>query len=112
MNSDFSDELLEKLILDGIVEFAGLDKNGEMLYSFSPDIETKAPGIFEVMMDFRMRDVRQLWALGFLDMDIAEINPLVRLTSKAFNKEELAKLDKDLRISLEEIKRHMEQKSE
>lgn len=112
MNSDFSDELLEKLILDGIVEFAGLDKNGEMLYSFSPDIETKAPGIFEVMMDFRMRDVRQLWALGFLDMDIAEVNPLVRLTSKAFNKEELAKLDKDLRISLEEIKRHMEQKSE
>lgn len=112
MTNDFSDELLEKLILDGIVEFAGLDENGEMLYSFAPDIAQKAPGIYEVMMDLRMKDVRQLWALGFLEMDVSEINPLVRITRLAFDTDALNKLDKDLLIALEEIKRHMQQKSE
>jgi hypothetical protein len=105
---DFRDELLEQLILDGIVEFAGLDKNGEMLYSFAEDIATKAPGIFEIMMDMRLRDIRQLWALGYLQMNISDSNPTVRLTKLALDNDALDRLDPDLRIALDELKQMMQ----
>lgn len=109
---DFRDEVLEKLILDGIVEFAGVDKNGELLYSFSPDIEEKAPGIFELMMDMRMRDIRDLWALGFLKMDITSENPTVTITEKAFDEESLSSLNEDLALALEEIKGMMRKRDD
>ena len=38
---NFNEENLEKLILDGVVEFAGLDEDGEMLYAFAKDLEEK-----------------------------------------------------------------------
>lgn len=109
---DFRDEVLEKLILDGIVEFAGVDKNGELLYSFAPDIADRAPGIFELVMDMRMRDIRDLWAMGFLKMNIEEPNPTVTLTSKAFDLDALAGLDQDLAMALDEIKDMMRKRDE
>jgi hypothetical protein len=108
----FDDELVERLILDGIVEFAGLDKNNQMLYSFSDDIKDKAPGLYEVMIDYRMRDVRDLWALGFLSMNIDEPNPLVRITEKALDEAEIAKLDDDLALCLNDIKSAMLKRDE
>jgi hypothetical protein len=101
---DFRDEVLEKLILDGIVEFAGVDSEGELLYSFSDDIVTKSPGIYQMVMDMRLRDIRDLWAMGFLKMDITDKNPSVTLTEQAFDPSATAKLNKDLAIALMEIK--------
>ncbi len=109
---DFSDEMLEKLILDGIIEFAGFYTKGNMLYSFAEDIATKAPGIYEVMMDLRMQDIRNLWALGYLDMDIHQSNPTIRLTKLAFDQDAIYKLDDDLQIALEEIKSLMLKRDE
>lgn len=109
---DFRDEILEQLILDGLVEFAGLDKNGEMLYSFAEDIETKAPEIFNIMMDYRMRDIRDLWALGFLKMDITSPNPTVTITEKAIDDEAIGTLSDDLQIALEEIKSMMRKRDD
>jgi hypothetical protein len=101
---DIDDELIEKLILDGFVEFAGLDHNNEMLYSFAEDIDVRAPGMYEMMIDMRMKDIRALWSLGFLSMNIDESNPTVTITEKALDDDALASLDMDLYIALQGIK--------
>ena len=42
---------------------------------------------------------------GFVDMDIFEENPVVKLTAKAFNKDEVYKLNEELFDFLKQIKR-------
>lgn len=100
----FDDEFLEKLILDGMVEFAGLDqKTGEMLYSFTDKAMRSNPDFFTTVMDSQVRDIYSLWERGFLDMNIAESNPLVRITKKALDRKEVDGLPIDLRLALEQI---------
>lgn len=104
---DMDDEMIERLILDGIVEFAGLDKDGEMLYSFAPNIEKLAPFIFEAIMNEHRNDVTALWQEGFLDMDVTKDNPVVKITPRALNEEALNSLPPHLRSVLEAIKHRM-----
>ena len=101
---NFGDEHLEQLILDGIVEFAGLDKNGEMLYAFSPDLESRAPGIFKIVQETHMQDIYYLWEQGYLAMDATQANPLVTPTAKALMPEEVEKLPDYMQLLLEQIK--------
>lgn len=101
---NFNDDDLEQLILDGIVEFAGLDSNGDMLYSFSKDIETKAPAIYHMVQEMHMQDIYVLWEMGFIAMDVTQANPLARVTELAFDEEALSKLPTHMRIMLEQIK--------
>lgn len=104
---NFEEEHLEQLILEGIVEFAGLDKNGEMLYSFTPDLETKAPGIHRMVMDLHMQDVYYLWEQGFLSMDATQKNPLVTPTPKALDPDAIENLPAHMQLLLEQIKEAM-----
>jgi hypothetical protein len=47
-----------------------------------------------------------LWQQGFLFIsDLSEANPIVSVTEKAFDQEEIDQLDEDRRRSLLEIKR-------
>jgi hypothetical protein len=100
---NFDDELLEQLILDGIIEFSAMSSDGEMLYSFSTDIAEKAPAIYELMMAMHMQEIYELWKLGFLQMDITQENPLVTITTKALDEEQVGELSKPLRMALTEI---------
>ena len=99
----FEDEMLERLILDGVVEFAGLDKDGQMLYSFAPDLETKKPEMFKIVQQLHMNDIYYLWEKGFLTMDATVANPAVNITPMAFDKEEVEKLPDHLQLLLEQI---------
>lgn len=100
---NFSDEQLEKLILDGIVEFAGLDENNEMLYSFAEDLQEKMPDLYDLVMETHMRDIYELWERGFLQMDITAEQPLVRITEAALMPEAVETLEPYLRLALEQI---------
>lgn len=101
----FDDDLLEQLILDGVVEFAGIDNDtGEMLYSFSPDLADKSPEIFKRVVEMHIGDIHKLWELGFLDMDMTENNPLVNITEQALDIDKIKTLPNELRIVLEQIK--------
>jgi hypothetical protein len=44
-----------------------------------------------------------LWAEGFLDIDVTETNPMVKLTPKAFDDAEVDKLPKEKQYTLKEI---------
>lgn len=104
---NFNEEHLEQLILEGIVEFAGLDKDGEMLYSFTPDLETKAPAIHRIVQDLHMQDIYYLWEQGYLQMDVTKPNPLVTPTVKALDEEAVEQLPPHLKILIEQIKEEM-----
>lgn len=100
---NFDDEVLEQLILDGIVEFSAMSSTGEMLYSFASDLAEKAPAMYELMMAMHMQEIYDLWKLGFLQMDITQENPLVTITEKALDEDQVSTLSKTLRAALSEI---------
>lgn len=101
-----NDELVEKMMLEGVVEIAGIDSTtGEFLYSFTPKLKEKYPMLFNELQTYISKEMMDLWQGGFVSMDVMEENPIVSLTDKAFIKEEVDKLGEELRHSLNELKR-------
>lgn len=101
--SDSGDKI-EDLILSGALEVAGVDlETGEMLYNFTDKLRNISPELHKEMSDYITKETMSLWVDGFLDIDITEKNPLVRLTEKAFNDEEVGKLNKEKQYTLKEI---------
>lgn len=101
-----SDSMIDKMILEGVIEISGVDgENGELLYSFTPKLKDKYPVIYREMQTSLSKEMMDLWADGFVTMDVTLENPLVGLTKKAFDNKEVEKLDKGLQHSLKELKR-------
>lgn len=98
------DELLEDLILRGAVEIAGLDENGEPLFSFTEKIFEIAPEIARGIDEAFYSDIMALWQSGFLEMNITDVNPKVSLTELSFNNEAVDRLPKQLKLTLSVIK--------
>lgn len=105
------DDYLEHLILSGAAEFAGLDPDtGEMLYSFTNKLESVSPHLYKRVNESFYQEILSLWQLGFLEMNMLESNPEVMLTKKAFDTNEISKLDNNLRVALRDIIRAYYQK--
>jgi hypothetical protein len=97
---------IEELILSGALEFSGVDiDSGEMLYNFTDKLKDISPELFKDMSDYISTETMYLWSEGFLDIDVTEINPMVRLTPKAFDDSEINKLSKEKQLTLREIMR-------
>lgn len=101
------DELFNDLIDSGAVELTALDQNGNPLYSFTDKIFEIAPKFARQLENAFHEDMMTLWELNFLEMDVTLLNPVVRITDKAKNPEEVSRLSDDLRITLETIKNAM-----
>jgi len=101
---------IEELIMAGIVEVAGIDENtGEFLYDLTGDFYGIAPEIYQNRMEEMQSQVMHFWKLGFLDLDDPESrNPVVTLSEKAFDEEEIALLPPELKEVFLEIKRLFE----
>ena len=101
--SDSGDKI-EDLILSGALEVSGIDiDSGEMLYNFTDKLKDINPELFKDMSDYISTETMSLWAEGFLDIDVTEKNPIVRLTKKAFDDTEINKLPKEKQYTLKEI---------
>jgi hypothetical protein len=101
-----SGDRIEELILSGALEFSGVDiDSGEMLYNFTDKLKDISPELFRDMSDYISTETMYLWSEGFLDIDVTEINPMVRLTPKAFDDSEINKLSKEKQLTLREIMR-------
>jgi hypothetical protein len=91
--ADFSNEILEALILEGAAEVAGMDMDtGEMLYSFTSKLNEVSPEIYTHVTTIFYETVMSLWEKGFLDMDLTKKEPIVTLSDKAFDLDEVEKL--------------------
>ena len=65
-----------------------------------------SPMLYDEHLNNIENEIMYFWQYGFLSMnDITQANPLIRLTTKAFDQEALASLPKDKLFVLEDIKR-------
>ena len=97
------EEFLDILILEGVVEVAGIDsKTGEMLYSFTKKI-LERPELMAIIADTHVQEIYYLWEQGFLNMNMLEDNPTVRITPKALDDNEVDQLPLHLQIALRQI---------
>ena len=97
---------MEKLILSGALEFAGLDsKTGEVLYSFTNKIKEVMPELYKQHINHVNQEILKLWEYGFVNINFLEDNPQVTLTEKAFDNRALEEIPSEMVWGLEEIKR-------
>lgn len=102
------DKIIEDLILKGALEVAGIDiETGEPLYNFTHKLKHVSPELDQEMQTFFSQEMMFLWENGFVEMDITEADPIVRLTEKAFNNKEVLKLDKNKQYTLKDIIRQL-----
>jgi len=105
------DKIIDNLILKGGLEAAAIDEEtGEMLYSFTPKIKDLMPELYNDHMSTVNAGVMNLWEKGFLNLDLFEKDPIITITPKALNKEEVGSLSKQERWSLFEIIRLLQRK--
>ena len=96
--------MIERLILNGSLEVAGVDlETNELLYNFTDKLQVTHPSLYNEFVTFFSQETLELWEHGFLEMDMLSNNPSVRLTEKALDDIEVAKLDKQKQFSLKEI---------
>ena len=99
-------EIIDKLILSGALQVAGVDsETGDFLYQFTPKLKEVMPELYDEHMNHVNGELMRLWEKGFLNINFMEENPIVTLTDKALDQEELNKLSKEDKWGIEEIKR-------
>jgi len=101
---------IEELILNGIVEVAGIDPNtGEFLYNFTPMLQELMPDMWNEKLDTINKEIMFFWQLGFLQIDnMGSRNPLISLTEKAVDQEAILQLPEEKQVVFEELKKLFE----
>jgi hypothetical protein len=105
---DFNEDALSNMILEGLVEVAGIDEEtGDFLYSFTDKLSDTYPEMARISEEMFLSDVNLLWEMGFVSMNIADANPLVTLTEKSFDRDLVSGLSPELRTVLNLLKNAM-----
>jgi hypothetical protein len=100
------DDLINNLILQGALEVAGLDsETGEFLYAVTPKLQDVMPDMYEDHLKVVNKDLLNLWEKGYLDIDFFLADPIVTISKKGLDKNEISKLTKPEIWALEEVKR-------
>lgn len=107
MSSD--DDIIQDLILKNAIQFAGVNENGEMLYSFTPKIKDIMPDLYNAHLNNVNTEMMNLWEKGFVNIDLMSEDPIVTLTPKAFGYDIFTLSDEE-QWSLMEIKRVLSNK--
>jgi len=95
---------IDKLILEGGLEFAGKDsQTGEVLYRPTDRLKEIDARLSEDLSVYFSDITLKLWQKGFLDMNVTERDPLVKLGDKSFDLASVQSLDKDERVVIEQI---------
>jgi hypothetical protein len=103
---DNFDETINKLILDGVLEIAGINiDTGEPLYNFTPKLKDYNQELYDIHNNYFFQELTNLWEKGFINMSFFDNDPSVTLTKKASDIDEIQKLSRDEKHSLNEIKR-------
>lgn len=103
---DKNQNIMDFLIINGALEVAGIDsENGQFLYQFTPKLREVMPELYNEHLNHVNSELMGLWEKGYLNIDLTDDNPIVTLSEKAVDPEQLAKLSKDEQWSINEIRR-------
>lgn len=98
------DEIIDSLILNGGLEFAGVDEEtGEPMYRPTSKLKNIDPKLSEDMSSYFSATTMKLWEKGFINMDVTIENPLVKLAEKSFDIDAINLLGKEERVVIREI---------
>jgi hypothetical protein len=107
-NDDDISIMIDKLILDGGIEMAGLHPiTNEMLYRFTPKLKEIMPELYKEHLNMVNAELMSLWEKGFVDIDFFSEDPTISLTAKAADYVEVFNLSPEEQWSLAEIVRSM-----
>ena len=107
----YEDEEIERLILLGALEPAGVDeKTGEFLYNFTDKLANINPELHKDISLHLHTETMYLWSHGFLNMDVTSSNPIIKLGPKAFDLNAIGLLEKNKRLVFERIKKVLSDK--
>lgn len=105
-DDDSISKIIDNLILEGGIEVAGIDPDtGEMLYAFTPKVKEIMPELYNDHLNFVNDELMVLWEKGYVNIDFFMDDPLISLSDKAYIQEEVDKLSKQEKWSLQELKR-------
>ena len=100
------DDQIENMILDGSLEVSGIDEaTGEFLYTFTEKLAENYPELYKETQTYFSKEMMFLWENNFVVMDVTDSNPLVSLTEKALNEEQVSKLRPEVQLMLKEVVR-------
>ena len=103
---------IDYLILNKALEVVGVDSTtGELLYGFTPKIKEIMPELYREHLNHVNSEIMTMWEKGFVNVDLLSDEPIVTLTDKAFDKNEVANLSQDHRWALDEMKRLMKRRN-
>jgi len=105
-DDDAISQIIDDLILEGGLEVAGVDpETGEMLYLFTPKVKDLMPDLYNDHLNFVNDELMALWEKGFVSIDFFKDDPPISLNEKAYNPQEIDKLSKQEKWSIQELKR-------
>jgi len=101
--------IIDKMLLAGAIEVAGLHKDtGEFLYSFTPQLKELSPEMSAHVDKLFHKTVLSLWEKGFVDGNMQDADPSIRLTQLAMDNEKVATLTDFEQSVLSNIKEHVQ----
>jgi len=97
-------DIVDNLILNGGLEYAGKDsETGEILYKPTERLKEIDSKLSKDLSIYFSEVTLKLWEKGFLDMDVTDKDPLVKLGPKAYDAIAIKSLPADERVVMEEI---------
>ena len=99
-------KIIDEFIEDGALEVIGIDQyTKETMYRVTPKMKKINPAFYNEHQDQFYTEAMYLWELGFLEIDVTEENPIVKLLPSAFDDAKINQLPSEKRFVLEDIKR-------
>lgn len=89
-----SAEIVQEMIEAGALELEGIDsESGEFLYKITDKMKDINKALYDDHLNMIYADTLYFWERGFLDIsDFSSVNPLISLTSKAFDPKAISDL--------------------
>jgi len=101
---DQEQRIIQELLEKGALEFAGVSDTGEILYNFTPMLKNVMPELYNEHLNHVNAELMNLWEKGYIEMNLFDQNPVVKLSPKAFS-DDWSMLSKEEQWSLKEIMR-------
>ena len=102
MSDEF--DIVDNLVLNGGLEFAGKDsETGELLYRPTDRLKDLDSVLSDDLSLYFSDITLKLWEKGFLEMDVTQRDPIVKLGPKSFDITSIKSLPKDERVVVEQI---------
>ena len=103
---DPDDNFINDLIIKGAIEVVGVDRDtGELLYAITKQMKDILPEGYDEHLNFVNQEMMGLWEKGYVDIDFMSDDPIITITAKALDINEVSKLSKQEIWSLDELKR-------